>query len=596
MVDITKAHQYINNVAEIESFIKERKNKVKDQEIYSEALQEAKTAGAYSGLQDFINSLPCISPGVRNKFTDYLKDLTREFNLSLKAEELLNNTPDCPSEGTTTVTLRPNFFAWLTQPFKLNLAQTTQLSSEEENPSIAITPALQETEDSIELSNLENLSASIIEKAQEKEEERKKEIGEVWPVEECSKEIVDKNINGGHSMCLEYSTLISGKDMEKFKQELSLNNPLNNQAQSIDFFQSLLPFNLTQIGITTSSISTSSDLFAALGTTTTDTTTIKQLINQYCANYNVGPSERGESNSTDTNKIQTAYTACLQEFTNQYDLTTKLLQKEIEDKKNEVEENKKYIENLIASSSEIQASIDPSVCPGAYEDLENITQSLETKNGLYTNLEANLNDLSIQLTGLRSLINQVRSNLFSIIDEVFASISDILPFLDINLEQLIKDLINQLISYLVELLLGGIHISLPILDKIKIGPLKIDKETILNKLLDIVSNLDKVLDPLARIFLNYKKISYELYKSNFTMSSFLNDVYDFHRMYIKLDAYNRAVLRGECSSGGNSSGISLIKNQVIVVESKKEQNKSFNFFALLKNIFAPKIVEIRNEK
>jgi hypothetical protein len=162
VVDLVKAHQYINNLAEIESFIEERRDKVKNQETYSEALQEAKTAGAYSALQDFINTLSCVNPRIRDELNDYLKNINREFDLSTKAEELLNNIPDCPYEGTTTITLKPSFFTWLTQPFKLNLANITQLSTEEEIPSISITPAFQETEDSIELSNLENLSASMI--------------------------------------------------------------------------------------------------------------------------------------------------------------------------------------------------------------------------------------------------------------------------------------------------------------------------------------------------------------------------------------------------------------------------------------------------
>jgi len=595
--DFTKAHQYIHNLTEMESFIEKRKEKVKNQEIYTEALQEAKIAGAYEGIQDFIKNLKCVNPRIKSDLADYLKDINREFNLSLKAEELLNNIPDCPSVGTTTIALRPSFFTWLTQPFKLNLAQTSQSPPVEEIPSITITPAFQETEDWIELNNLKNLSTFIIEsRSQKKEKERKEEIGEIWPIEEKCLNFIgpDKNINGGKPVCEKYEIILPGRDLEKFKSELALNNPLNNPAQSIDFFQSLIPYGLTQIGITTSSISTSSNIFNILGTTTTDATKIKQLINKKCASYNLGPTERGESGN-DLDKIQTAYTLCLREFVKQYEEATELLEKDIEDRKNRVDENQKAIENLITDIEKLKPSIDPNTCPGAYTDLEETTQFLEVKNNLYTEVGINLYNLSVQIKGLRNLINQISRRIYTILDEVFAKIDDILPFLNISVEQFITNKITQLIG-MIGSLFFGVNIPLPILDQIKQGPLKLEKYYILSKLAEILARLNEILDPLATIVLDYNRTYYEFYHSGLTNASFLNDIYELNLIRQKLDAYERAIEKGQCSYGGGSEGISLIKNQVIVVESKKEQNKSFNFFALLKNMFKPRIVEIKNEK
>jgi len=591
-VDLFKVHQYINNVAEIETFIEERKKKVADQETYSKALQEAQTAGAYLALQDFINRLDCVSPGIRNELAVCLSNTNFMFNLSPKAMELLDSIPDCFSEGTAPIVLKSNFFAWLTQPFKLNLGQVSENPPEEISPPpITITPAFQETENSIELNNLCAAAETMIQSsAQEKEEERKEEIGEIWPEEECSKIIVDKNIDGGKPLCLEYSTLISGKDMERFKQEVSLNNPLNNPAQSMEFFQSLNPYTLTQIGITTSSISTSSDPLSDLSTTT-----IKQKINKYCASYNLGPTERGESTSTDVKKVQTAYTECLNEFTNQYDQATELLQKDVEDRKDRAEKNQKDIENLIAGAWGIKGSIDPRVCPGAYKDLEEITQSLEAKNELYLGAVAKLTELSIQITGLRNLIAQIRSTIFGLLDEVFTLIQDILPFLDVNIEQFITNIINQLLS-LITTLLTGINIPLPILSQIKIGPLKIDKDIALSKLTEIVINFDRILSPLVSIVLNYNRMYYELYRSKLTNASLLNDIYEFNLIRQKLNAYERLKETKECSSEGQPVPVVLLTKSRVVVESKKEQNRSFNFFALLRNLFEPKIVEFKNEK
>jgi hypothetical protein len=605
--DISKAQQYIKNLSEMEVFLEERRNKVKDQNTYSEALQEAKTAGAYLGLQDFINSLSCVNPAIRDELTDYLKDLNREFNLPLKAEELLNNIPDCSSETTNQIILKPpSFFAWLTQPFKLNLAQINPPAPGEEIPPITITSALQETENSIELSNLKNISASLIRsRAKEKEEERKKEIGEIWPVEKCSKEIVDENIAGGIPICLKYSTLISGKDIEQLKQQLSLNNPLNNPSQSMEFFQSLIPSSLSQIGITTSSISTPSKILENLKYERE----IKKLINKKCASYKVGPPERGEAEDLEVpedienpsillGKIQTGYIACVQQLWEQFTQLTESLKKDIEDRMNRAIVNKNVIEALKIKAELLKSRIDPNVCPGASKDLEKIITLLQGKGGIYLETMGKLAQFSVSLTALTNSISLFRSRIFTSLDEAFSKLRDILPFLNFSIDRFIKELISGILDDLKSFLSTKIgEIPLPIIHDIKIGPLKFSKDQILGKLRVALNELNLALGPVANFVVTYNETIDELYSSKLTNSSFINDSYELDLIAQKLEAYERAIERGEClPKNGYSGGVSLIKNQVIVVENKKEKNKSFNLFASLKNMFAPKIVEISNEK
>jgi hypothetical protein len=575
-VDSLKAQQYLKNLNELEKFLEIREEKVKaSSTAYAEALEEAKIVGAYLGLQDFINGLNCLNPRIRDELTNYLKDLNREFNLSLKAEDLLNKIPDCPYEEKVTVALRPNFFAWLTQPFKLNLAQTTQLSPEEEIPSITITPAFQETEDSIELSDLENLSASLIKsRAKEKEEERKKEIGKAWPVEECAEFIeVDRYINRGKPLCKRYNILIPGEDVEKFKQELALNNPLTNTAQDINVFQVLTkPQSVAnQTGISTSSVSTSSD-FAGTFSSKEET---KKVVDRICASYKYG---EGEDNLT------SAYALCLKQFNEQLKKLAEIQKNEVENKKKNAEEAQKKMEEAEAKADQLKDQIDPNVCPGAYEDLEEITQELGGKVVLYTGLIGELSRVSSQLNSLMSQINNLSFQIDDLLNQVLTTSADVLKVIN-NILSLFKSILSWF----------GLDLNLPIINDI-LGRLQNLRAEILPQVRQIIQKFNQVLDPLSELISRFNQLSYNLYQSDFTHSSVLNDLYELDLILQKLDAYERAVLKGECSSGSSSSGVSLIKNQVIVVESKKEQKKSFNLFASLKNLFAPKIVEIRNEK
>jgi hypothetical protein len=535
VVDSLKAQQYFKNLTEIEEFIKLRKKKASSPEYYTKTIEDARRTGTFLGLLEFVKGLKCLNPRIRNELTNYLKNLSGEFDLSLEAEELLNKIPDCPSETTGPVTLRPNFFAWLTQPFKLNLAQITQLSPEEEIPSITITPAFQETEDSIELSDLENLSASLVKsRAKEKEEERRKEIGEVWPIEECSKATVDKNISGGKFLCEKYKKLLSREDLEALRKELALNNPLTNTAQDINVFEVLTkPQSVAnQIGISTSSVSTFSD-FAGTFFSKEET---KKVVDQICASYK---SEKGEDNLT------SAYALCLKQFNEQLKKLVEIQKNEVENKKKNTEDVQKEIKKAETKANQLKDQIDPNVCPGAYEDLEEITQELGGKVVLYTRLISELSRVSSQLNSLMSQIN--------------------------NLSFQIDNLLNQVLNLRTE---------------------------ILPQVRQIIQKFNQILNTLSELISRFNQLSYNLYRGDFTSSSVLNDLYELNLILQKLDAYERAVLKGECSSGGGGSPgkVSLIENQVIVVESKKGQKKSFNFFASLKNLFAPKIVEIRNEK
>jgi hypothetical protein len=358
-VDSSKIQQYFKNISEIVQFLELRESKVKDSDAYSEALEEARIVGAYMGLVNFTQQLDCLNPRIRFAFTEYLMNLTQEFNFENKTEQVLNEIPDCLSEGTVaTIALKPNFFAWLTQPFKLNLAQVSNPPQNIEVPPIVITPAFQETEDAIELANLKfSAEATIKGSAQRKEEERKEQIGDVWPVEKCVQVIVDQDIDGGKVLCTKYKTLISGKDIEKFKEEISLNNPLGNPAQDINTFLVLFTSNpkLTQIGITTPPYSKPQE-FGGIFRSKDEIITI---IDRLCSSYKLG----------DVNEPTLAYYLCLKQVIDQLRRLVEILRQEAFDQLNYAFKVQKDLEGTKSYASSTLMAIDPNVCPEASRDL-----------------------------------------------------------------------------------------------------------------------------------------------------------------------------------------------------------------------------------
>jgi hypothetical protein len=520
-VDSLKTRQYLKNLSEVVQFLEERENKTKDSGMYAEALEEARIVGAYTGFVDFVNTLNCLNPRIRYAFTEYLVNLTQEFNFSPKTAKVLNQIPDCPPLETFSIVLKPNFFAWLTQPFKLNLAQVTTQPGATEIPPIIVAPAFQDTEDSIELSNLKlNSESRIRTSAIKKEEERKKQLGDFWPVEECVQGLVDPDINQGKMLCLKYKLLILADDVKKFKEEISLNNPLSNPSQDVNIFLVLFASNprLTQIGVTTPAYSKGFDsVFKSKEE-------IINIIDRLCTSYRLG----------DINTPTLAYYLCLKQLINQLQRLLEILKQEISE---HLDYALKIRNELVATRDyaiQVSGMINANVCPGAFQDLDNIITILNGKISYYDqviNLIYNaLNQINLLLSNIRNLSNQI------------------------------DYIINQIMS----------------------GQGAPSEDVLL-----------QLLNDLAEVIWQFNQLSSELQQRPFSSSAILNDFYERDVMYRKIWFYE--FNRDQCSSS-SSGTIAFIKNQLIVVESKKEQNKLFNALALFKNIFSPKLVEIRNEK
>jgi hypothetical protein len=535
-VDSSKIQQYFKNISEIVQFLELRKSKVKDYDVYSEALEEARIVGAYMGLINFTHQLDCLNPKIRFALTEYLKNLTQEFNFENKTEQVLNEIPDCLSEETVkTIALKPNFFAWLTQPFKFNLAQVSNPPQNSEAPSMVITPAFQETENAIELTNLKSSAEDMIKSsAQRKEEERKEQIGDIWPVEKCVQVIVDQDINGGKVLCKKYETLIPGKNIEKFKEEVSLNNPLGNPAQDINTFLILFASNpkLTQIGITTPPYSLPQE-FGGIFRSKDEIITI---IDRLCSSYKLG----------DVNEPTLAYYLCLKQVVDQLGRLVKILRQEAFDQLNYAFKVKGDLEGTKNYAERVLASINPDVCPKASQDLENMIGILNDKIVNYDQAINKINATLVQLDSLLLTINNLINQIDAIINQIMQ----------------VDSIINQIMQR------GGAP-----LDGI----------------------FYQLINTIADAILQSNDLSQRLYKSEFSNSAILNDFYERNVMFTKIRSYEMAVENNQCTST-SSGAIAFIKNPVIVVESKKEQNKLFNILALFKNMFSPKLVEIRNEK
>jgi hypothetical protein len=182
-------------------------------------------------------------------------------------------------------------------------------------------------------------------------------------------------------------------------------------------------------------------------------------------------------------------------------------------------------------------AIDPNVCPEASQDLENMIDILDKKILYYSTTTKN--EIEPTLAQIKSLL------------------------LTIN------NLINQIDGIINDIMQGGGAPS----DEV----------------------FYQLINDIADAILQFNDLAQRLYEVEFSNSAILNDFYERDVMFIKIDSYRIAVQNNQCTSA-SSGAIAFIKNPVIVVEGKKEQNKLFNILALFKNIFSPKLVEIRNEK
>ena len=572
-VDALKSQQYIEILSESEEMLKKRIEKRLTENEYKDALEEARIVGADMGLNTFIKNIgSCLNPRIREELTDYVMKISEDYKISQEAKELLDKIDDCSEEEETTMAIKPNFLAWLTQPFIPNLAQVSQ-EGDIEPPTIVITPSFRDVEDSIELSNLQALSYTLITgMAKKMEEKRKEEIGEIWPIEICDGKMkVDKDIDGGKAKCEKYRPLIEGKDIDRFREDLALNQSLTNALQNLTVYQFIgLPESLlNQTGSKIPSVEKPSDF----GKTFSNEEEIKEVIDRICSHYKSGEE-----------RLDKAYALCLKHFAEQFKKVAKIQEEKLEFKKKQAEETKKKFEEAKGKAEGLKGQM--GVCTGAREDLEEITQWLVFKIEILDKLIETLNKYIAELNRLIAEITSLLDKIVNFIDrilEIIATIKDS-TFLNFFLSLLIKILTN----------LFGIDVEWLFNQIIKL--LKEIRKLIAEDVRNVIDQFISLIKPFKEAISKYNELMYKLYKDELTSSSVLNDIYELNLILQRLDAYERAIAEGECSSGGSHSGVSLIKNQVIVVKSTKEQNRSFNFFALFKNMFEPKTVEIKNEK
>jgi DUF438 domain-containing protein len=193
-----------------------------------------------------------------------------------------------------------------------------------------------------------------------------------------------------------------------------------------------------------------------------------------------------------------------------------------------------------------------------------------------------------ELNPLTSQIHSLSSQVDGLLSEILAQPAEILNIVNEVLSTL-KNVFEQIFGF-------NISTELQTLIKVR-SQLREIREKVLGKVNEILRKFDKIVNNISKVILSYNQTSFDLYRSQVTNASLLNDLHELSLILQRLEAYKRAVEKGECTSTESTSpSVSFIKNQVIVVKSKKEPNKPLNFFALLKNLFKPKIVEIRNEK
>ena len=580
MVDYLKIVGNMNTLAEAEKFIQLRKERVKNIKTYNEALEEARLVGAYSGLLQFIATTPCINPLTRDRLTAQLMDIARGYNFVLKVEELLNEIPDCPlvvTETEMTASVKPNFFAWLTQPFKLNVAQITQTDNSSREITSVITPAYNQTIASIELTYLVDVGENTItSEAQRKVDERENEIGEIWPVERCTQFIVDKNISGGKALCAKYETLISGEDLKEFKNELTVNNLTSNLIQDPEVYQIFEKHGviLNQTGFTTSSARVTLSNFIEIFTSTEG---IKDMIDKFCAPY-----------KAQEKRVAVAYTLCLVHFTKQFKDFSKAIEEKVEKTEEKAKEIKEYIERIKNKAEELKDEIDPQVCPEAYKELEKIANDFEYKTISYEDAINVLSNIKEEIINSNLKIARIYNAILTVVD-------NILGLLELFDNEKFTTLFNEILDSLNQYL--GINLK-NVFDKV-INTLKNIRKSVRKEVKNVIRDFLRAVTNLVEVIGKYKTLIEMLNGTSLTDAGILNDLYEANLVEQRLEAYQRAIENGMCSSSSREEqegSVHLIKNQTIVIESKKRQNRSYNFLALFKNLFQPKVVEIRNEK
>jgi NTP pyrophosphatase (non-canonical NTP hydrolase) len=432
--DALKAEQYKRIVIELDSFIQARQQKAQDTQQVRMALDEARAAGSYIALKKIKESLNCLNPRIRNEFQSYLKEKSEEFYMEYLAEDIISSTQDCEiAPLTTTAKLKKqSLFAWLLQPFQLAQVQgpTNQTDI---NPSFVIEPALQESKDTVEIINLKNFSDSIInEKVQEKEKERKKQIGEIWPVEVCEQFADDINAD---PVCLKWKTVISSNDLLTYKANLQVTNPLKNSASNPFIFQTLeKPTEiLSQTGLiypTYESAAEETKNLLAFNTSTDFTSlpdnknVIEEIITSTCESYKAGEPKNSSSSDPD---VAVAYALCGLKITRQFEIISEIKEKQIEQEKERAKNTRDFIEKLQQEASETLEALNK--CKNIPKRYAIVLSTIFANNDSllkkYQNFVDELNNFHRQLKNHKRELKDHQKDMTQHVDSAIKSIASI---------------------------------------------------------------------------------------------------------------------------------------------------------------------------
>jgi hypothetical protein len=607
--DTLKEEEFQEYAVNLLKFIRKRQDKAQNPDEYisgKKFIKEARLAGAYQGLIRIPNIISCIKPNLRLGLLNHTLNLTEYFDLREKTIEIFEQIPDCEvPQNPTEISFKPksNFFTWLTEPFKLNIAQiSASLSSEEEIPPITITTAFEKTEDSITLNDLESIvDSSILGQALASENTMKTRLtgpagNDYCPTNYfeydegkhvCLRPLAVMNcvdgtyLDEGKFLCLKYETLITGEQMVELRQKLLSNNTLYQTINDINIFQKFLQSQdiIKKIGLATSSpIATSTEFIGVF----TNREEIRKIIDKTCSNYAL---------NYEKNNPTAAYALCLKQFQTKLATYSEIIQKKVEERKKQAEETKNIID-LTKSRAESLKGFLPS-CPTAYSDLEEITQELDAKSQFYNQVIARISNVLSQITSLRFEINNLGLQIEDLINSIFQQTLDVV------------NIINQILNIIGSILaLMGVDISIIIngLTQIKavMNALEKIKDDIISMVRRIIGIFNNIISLFANIIAMFNQLVYNLFKIDFTQADVLDDIYTLQYINQKLDAYERLIKKGATCAKSPQEATTIsssnVKPIVVVTENPKPKAKFINLLSLVKNLFQPKLVEIQNEK
>jgi hypothetical protein len=594
--DSLKEEEYQEYSTNLIKFVQSRQDMAANKMEIEPVITEAKNACAYKTLKQLPNNIPCINPNTREKFTNYLISFMAPFGLSEKAQEIADQIPDCYIQGNTTPAFKKiNFFAWLTKPFQLNLAQVgNNINSSEASP-ISISPAFQDTEDSAQLANTKSLVEKLIITATEEcAQKMEKTIGDTFPVMQCIEETTE--FDGGQYVCLEQQILLSSKELQDIKNNINLTNPLDRNIQDINIHKK---FTQTQdlfkkIGLmTTTTISSSSDLTGNFS----DEKEVQNLIKQTCEENFVS-----EDNDTDDNDNVTkttksiAYAICIKQFNKKLKVHLDIKKKQLTEIEQFANNTNSTTENLLAKANSLLLSL--ASCKNAQNDVMEIIEKLNGKRNNYLDNFLGPNSTLKKFQQEFNIINNQASSSITEINKNMQKINATLKKVSEKIGPITKNVskaLENISSFL------GFDVGLDINRAISTETIKQIENTLKN-VTQFSGNINNLVQQsfaiLAGALTKFTNFNFDLAQSNVLRTDLLNDNYSLKNASQKLDAYERLAQKGGCSQSSTAgTSISLLnKNPVIVIESKKSEPKSINFLALIKNFWQPKLVEFKNEQ